>query len=335
MSGECSNSNWQLQTPVVLCIFNRPDTTERVFAEIAKAKPPKLLVVADGPRPDRQGEDAKCAAARAIIEGVDWDCEVLKNYAEENLGAGRRISSGLDWVFSMVNEAIILEDDCLPHPTFFRFCEELLERFRLDNRVMTVNGSNFQFGGRRREYSYYFSRYPNSWGWATWKRAWRLYDFEIKLWPELQQGGWLKDILGERRAVNYWENIFNLMFKGQIDTWDYQWIFCCWINNGLSITPNVNLVSNIGCKDDATHTTNINSIHANLNVTEMDFPLHHPPILVRDDLADSFLQHSHYRFAILVRIIIKLTTIKRIGNNYIFKYLSITLLKLWRDIRFR
>ena len=118
--------NWQLNTPVAFLIFNRPHTTQRVFAEIAKARPPKLLVVADGPRNDRPGEAELCAQTRAIIDQVDWDCEVLTHYADKNMGCKKRIASGIDWVFTQVEEAIILEDDCLPEASFFQFCEENL-----------------------------------------------------------------------------------------------------------------------------------------------------------------------------------------------------------------
>lgn len=153
--------DWRLTTPVAFLVFNRPDTTIRVFEEIRRARPPKLLVVADGARADRPGEAEKCAQVRAIVEQVDWECGVLKNYADDNMGCKRRISSGLDWVFANVEEAIILEDDCLPHPSFFRFCEELLRRYRDDERVMMISGDNFQFGKKRTDYSYYFSKYPH------------------------------------------------------------------------------------------------------------------------------------------------------------------------------
>lgn len=175
-------TNWQLQTPVVFFIFDRPDTTARVFAEIARGKPPKLLLVADGPRPDHPGEAEKCAAARAVVEQVDWPCEALTDYAETNLGCRRRVSSGLDWVFATVEEAIILEDNCLPHPTFFRFCEELLERYRDDERVMRISGGNHKFGRKIGTDSYYFTRYAHVWGWASWRRAWRYYDVNMKSW---------------------------------------------------------------------------------------------------------------------------------------------------------
>jgi hypothetical protein len=164
-------ADFQLTTPVAFLIFNRPDTTAKVFEAIRQAKPPKLLVVADGPRPDRPDDIEKCKAARGVVEQVDWDCEVLRNYSDVNLGCKKRVSSGLDWVFNTVEEEIILEDDCLPHPTFFRFCEELLDYYRHDERIMVISGDNFQFGRNCTEYSYYFSRYNHCWGWSTWRRS--------------------------------------------------------------------------------------------------------------------------------------------------------------------
>jgi tetratricopeptide (TPR) repeat protein len=281
-------NKWQLKTPVCLIIFNRPDTTETVLEAIRQAKPPKLLVIADGPRTDRPGEAEKCAAARAIINRVDWDCEVLTNYSDTNLGCRKRVSSGLDWVFDLVEEAIILEDDCLPHPTFFRFCEELLERYRHNEQVMVISGDNFQFGRKRTEYSYYFSRYNHCWGWATWRRAWGHYDNEMKLWPEVRDGNLLGDILQDTQAVSYWSYIFQSVYGG-FSSWAYPWTFSCWIHNGLTILPNVNLVSNIGFGQEATHTTVINTF-ANLPTEALSFPLQHPPFVIRDAQADDFTE---------------------------------------------
>ena len=153
-------SDWQLKTAVAFIIFNRPDTTELVFREIAKAKPPVLLVVADGPRLGHQEEPELCAATRAIIGRVNWDCEVLTNYSDVNLGCKLRVSSGLDWVFDQVEEAIILEDDCLPHQSFFQFCEELLSKYRDDERIAMISGNNIQLGRKRTKDSYYFSIFP-------------------------------------------------------------------------------------------------------------------------------------------------------------------------------
>ncbi len=285
--GENINT-WKLKTPVCLIIFNRPDTTKQVFEEIRQAKPSKLLVIADGPRADRPQDAEKCAAARAIIERVDWDCEVLTNYSDINLGCRKRVSSGLNWVFNQVEEAIILEDDCLPHPTFFRFCEELLERYRHNEQIMVISGGNFQLGHKRTDYSYYFSAYNHCWGWASWRRAWRLYDLEMKRWSEVRQSNLLWDILEAPKAVTYWSKLFQGGYEG-FDTWDYAWTFACWSHNGLTIIPNMNLVSNIGFGPEATHTQG-ESQFANIPTEAMTFPLRHPPGVIRDTQADDFTE---------------------------------------------
>jgi hypothetical protein len=284
-----------MKTPVALNLFTRPDTTERVFEIIRQAKPPKLLVFADGPRSDRPSEAEKCAAARAIIERVDWDCEVLKNYSEANLGPGRRISSGLNWVFDNVEEAIVLENDCVPHSTFFRFCDELLELYRNDTRIVSINAQNVQLGHKRTEYSYYFSRYTHSWGWATWRRAWHHYDFDMKLWSEIEAKNLLSDIFADRQTEKYWTEIFQAMYEKYIDTWDYQWTFACWLQSGLSITPNVNLVSNIGFDSEATYSTNKKSQFNNVPREAIEFPLKHPPFMIRNAQADNFTQKTMFR----------------------------------------
>lgn len=305
--------NLHLNTPVVLIIFNRPDTTQRVFAAIRQAKPSKLLVIADGSRKNKFGEVEKCAAARKVIEQVDWDCKVIMNYADINMGCKQRVSSGLDWVFNIVEEAIILEDDCLPHPTFFRFCEELLNYYRNDERIMAISGNNFQFGRKRTEDSYYFSRYNHCWGWATWRRAWQYYDIEMKLWSVICEGGWLKDILEDSRAVKYWTKIFQSTYDERIDTWDYQWTFACWVQSSLSILPNVNLVSNIGFNPEATHTVE-RSCFADMAVEAMKFPLQHPLFLIRDAKADAFTQENIFMPKLVSRIKNKINKALKVHN---------------------
>lgn len=282
-----------MKTPIALFIFNRPALTEQVFEAIRQAQPPQLFVVADGPRAGRPGEAEQCAATRAIATDVDWACEVRTNFAERNLGLRERVSRGLDWVFEQVEAAIILEDDCVPHPTFFRFCEELLEQYAIDPRVMTISGDNFQFGRRRTEESYYFSRYPHCWGWATWRRAWQLYDDEMRLWPQVREGGWLRDLLVRPQAARYWRGIFDAVQAGRIQSWAYRWTLACWLHHGLTILPNVNLVSNVGFTEAATNTTT-DSLLANIPAEAMAFPLRHPPFMVRDAQADDFTQHTMF-----------------------------------------
>jgi hypothetical protein len=280
--------HFKLTTPVAFIIFNRPDTTERVFSEIAKAKPPKLLVVADGARTNKIGEAEKVAATRAIIQRVDWNCEVLTNFSEVNLGCKVRVSSGIDWVFEQVEEAIILEDDCLPDATFFRFCQEMLERYRGDQRIGMISGDNFQFGQTRNNDSYYFSKYVHIWGWATWRDKWqKSYDVDLNKWPSINTGNWLVDILGNPKEAASWSKTFESMYKGKIDTWDYQWVFCNWLEGRINVMPNVNLISNIGFGAGATHTISDSSL-ANLPVEKMSFPLLHPVGILRNLQAEIF-----------------------------------------------
>lgn len=283
----------RLKTPVAFIIFNRPRTTQQVFEEIRKARPPLLLLIADGPRPGHPSDVEQCAQARAIVDRVDWDCEVRKTCAEINLGCGKRVSSGLDWVFTEVEEAIVLEDDCLPHPSFFQFCEESLQKYRDDDRIGHIGGVNFQFGKERSPYSYYFSRYDHIWGWASWRRAWKGYDPNLVSWPILKKQKWLRDFLGDLSLVSYWTNIFDKVYQHQIDTWDYQWLFHCWNQNRLALIPGVNLISNIGFDRNATHTTGQSKFN-NMKTDAMKFPLSHPPFVVRDSAADEYTEKHHY-----------------------------------------
>ena len=250
-----------------------------------------MLVIADGPRPDHPSDIEGCKTARAVIERVDWDCEVLTNYSEANLWCKARVSSGLDWAFQNVEEAIILEDDCLPHPTFFRFCEELLERYRDDERIALISGTNLQIVQKKNPYGYYFSHYPMVWGWATWRRFWKHYDVNIKRWPEPRNSGLIESILGNKEVVyHYWRKVFDAMYKGKIDTWDYQVVFTTWLQRALAIIPRVNLVSNIGFGGAATHTKRKWHKFANLKRFEMAFPLYRPREVSRNVAADGFVE---------------------------------------------
>jgi hypothetical protein len=299
---------FQIKTPVAFLIFNRPDTTQRVFNTIRQAKPQKLLVVADGPRSDRPGEDEKCASVRDIIDQVDWDCTVYKNYSDTNLGCKLRVSSGLDWIFQQVEEAIILEDDCLPHLSFFEFCEELLEYYRNDTRVMAISGNNFQFGHTRTIESYYFSRYNHCWGWASWQRAWKYYDVNIKWWPTARDHNWLENFLVDKQAIHYWTKIFQSVYEDKIDTWDYQWTLACWLQHGLSILPEMNLVSNIGFSHQGSHTTERSRFSA-IPTIPMRFPLSHPLHMVRSSDADTFTEKTLFSKTTSRKIISKINRI--------------------------
>lgn len=274
------------RTPVVLMIFRRPDLTRQVLDAIRTVKPMTLLVIADGPR--HSEEAVLCQEARAVIDQVDWPCTVLKNYSDENRGARRRISSGLDWVFDQVEKAIILEDDCLPHPSFFPYCEELLERYREDLRIGSISGDNFQDGQQRGTGSYFFTNYFHGWGWATWKRAWCHYDHEMAQWPVCRDEDQLSRVLDEPHEVNYWTEFLDVLSQqGVPDAWDYIWMWTGWMQGMLTLQPNVNLVSNIGFGAGATNTMKESVILS--RPLEAIGPLTHPSTVERDQDADLYI----------------------------------------------
>lgn len=290
-------SSHSLETPIAFLIFKRPDTTQKVFEVIREMQPKRLFVVADGPRSDRPGEADQTTATRAIIERVDWDCEVLKNYSEVNLGCAKRVSSGLDWVFSQAEEAIILEDDCVPDLTFFRFCEESLARYRHDERMMSISGQNVQFGRTQTKDSYYFSRYHHCWGWATWRRAWEHFDFDMVHWPEIREQNFLQDLFCDPTAARFWHQTFQATYDGVIDSWANRWMLACWLQNGLSILSKNNLVSNIGFGIGSTNTKNrvkkVN-LYASMPTKKVEFPLKHPQFIIRNTQADNYTQKTLY-----------------------------------------
>ena len=279
---------FKLTTPVAFIIFNRPDVTFRVFERIRRAKPTQLFIIADGSRPDKgEVEAEKCEQCRSIIDKVDWDCEVHVNFAEKNMGCKNRVYSGISWVFENVDEAIILEDDCLPSLSFFRFCQELLEKYRNDTRIMTIAGSNHNYAEEFDE-SYNFVSRIYCWGWATWKRSWDLMDVDMTLWAECRKGDYLRKILSHKEYVEL-TNEFQLTYEGKIDTWDYQFLFSVYINHGLCIIPKINLVWNIGFGLDATHTANPLDKNAFYLDEEIEFPLIHPRIMLpRENLDENF-----------------------------------------------
>ncbi len=292
-----------MNTPVVFILFNRPDATRRVFEAIRQARPPRLFVIADGPRPDRPEDARLCAETRAVVSNVDWPCETHANFSDTNLGCRRRIVSGLDWVFANTEEAIILEDDCLPHPTFFPFCEELLARYRHAEKILLVSGDNFQPAQPSVSESYYFSRIFHIWGWATWRRAWRLHDPGMQAWPALRFSGWLETVLADPKGAGGWTRRLDDSFRRRINTWDYAWTFTCWRNNGLCILPAVNLVSNIGFGSGATHTMQATP-YANLPVRPMEFPLCHPDGPPRrDTAADAFTERTMFKTSLRRRFL--------------------------------
>ena len=237
-----------MHTAILFLVFNRPDTTIRVFETIRQAKPPRLYVAADGPRKDKIGEKEKCEEVRSIIKQVDWDCEVKTLFRDNNLGCGKAVSQAITWFFENEEEGIILEDDCVPSFPFFSYCEYLLEKYRYDTRVWMVSGSCFEENiTSLTEYDYLFTKYGNIWGWASWRRCWNHYDLLMKDYNLFIKNGGFKNIYSSKEAKCFTQMYDRLSKDKKLpsSTWDYQW-FLTRLMNGLSIVPTLNLVENIG-----------------------------------------------------------------------------------------
>jgi hypothetical protein len=232
--------------PVVIIVFNRPDETRQVFEKIRLAKPSKLYVIADAPRKNNNEDKKLCAAVLEIFKEVDWNCEIKINAAKENMGVGPRPHSGISWVFEHEDRAIILEDDCLPSLSFFSFCTELLEKYFSEERIMHISGTRFceEFSGSNND-SYIFSIYQNNSGWATWKRAWKFYDFEMGNYEMVKSRNYLSQFFNNDELA-HWYRKFDRAFKERHRIWDYQWQYAIFTNSGICIFPQKNLISNIG-----------------------------------------------------------------------------------------
>jgi hypothetical protein len=295
--------------PIVFFVFNRPKETQIVFDSIKKSKPSQLFLIADGARKESPDEE-RCLEVRKIISDINWDCQVFRNYSDVNLGCKLRVSSGLDWVFSQVEDAIILEDDCLPNTSFFDFCDQLLDYYQDDDRVFSISGATFQPASRKFSTSYYFSKYTHIWGWATWRRAWRFYDVDMKLWECILNEDYLRSLFPDWQARLYWKQKFQKLYHKEIDTWDFQWTFASFIQNGLHVLPTQNLVSNIGFGKEATHTKKESKL-SRRKTFELEFPLQHPEFMIRDAQADSFTDRYVYQCQLHQRV---LNRISRLGS---------------------
>ena len=265
------NPPYQVKSPVLFVIFNRPQFAQKVFAQIKEAKPKRLYIAADGPRSDFPDDKSLCMQARDIVSvnNIDWECEVKTLFRDENVGCKGGVSSAADWFFSLEDEGIILEDDCLPANSFFKFCDVMLEKYRNDTRIRHITGCNLQHGKKWGSGSYYFSNMTHVWGWASWQRAWKAYDRTLGKYSETDAKALLSTIFEDRLIVDSWVNIFNEVKAGKIDAWGYQLDFANYFNNGLTIIPNQNLISNIGFGANATHTLDAQSLYANIPLTEM------------------------------------------------------------------
>lgn len=239
----------KLYTPVLFIIFNRPETTFRVFKEIQRAKPKKLYIFADGPRTECKSDFIKCQETRDITKQVNWDCNLKTKFMEQNLGCGPGPVTAISWIFEKENRAIILEDDCLPAQCFFVYCQQLLELYKNDTRIWVISGNNYNEERQVKGYSYFFSRYGHSWGWATWKRCWKHFDHQMKKWPIFKKDDKIYDAFPSKKEANFFSKNVDRIYKDKSSfshIWDFQFAFTVFSNGGLSIVPKYNLVKNIG-----------------------------------------------------------------------------------------
>ena len=269
-------------TPILFLIFNRPDTTKQVFERIKAIKPKYLYLAADGARENKEGEQKRVEQTRKVVlDNIDWECKVKTLFREKNLGCGQAVSQAITWFFDNVEQGIILEDDTLPDMSFFTFCEELLNKYKDDERVMMVSGLNICSEWKSAIQSYHFAYFGGVWGWASWKRAWNYYDIRLSLWENSEVKNLVKNFFSFNDSLL--ENrirLYNDLFENKIDTWDLQWGFAKLINSGLNIIPSTNLIQNIGCGIDATHTHGSHP-WANLAIKSIE-NINHPKIMMTD-----------------------------------------------------
>ncbi len=284
-------SQLALPTPILIIAYRREETTRKVLEAVRAVRPERLYVACNAPQPDRPAEAGQCDAVRRLFDAPDWPCEVHRLFRDEHLCARDSISGAISWFFEHEPQGIILEDDCVPSASFFHFAQELLERYADDRRVGMISGDNFQYGQRRGEASYYFSRYCHIWGWATWRDRWASYDAAMHLWPAYRDR--VLDSLGGRLECAYWGRILDRTHAGLIDTWDYQWLFANWLQHRVNVIPQINLVSNIGFGEQAHHTRNLTRA-ANMAAGELGFPLAHPQAFLPDQEADRYTFKESY-----------------------------------------
>lgn len=275
-----------LNTAVLFLVFNRLETTKQVFEAIKKAKPPRLYIAADGARGNKAGEEEKVKAVRNyILDHIDWECETKTLFRDTNLGCKTAVSSAISWFFEQENQGIILEDDCLPSQSFFWYCEDLLEKYKNDERIFLISGYNQQNIWNKYDSDYFFSNLGGIWGWASWKRAWEHYDVEMKdIDAFMRQDGFQK-VLGKKLGKIRQDMIYNNIILRKMNTWDYQWGYTRHKNSGLACVPVYSLIENIGFGEEATHTVGPKS--DDVKYHEIEFPLKDNNFIIPDRKYDA------------------------------------------------
>ncbi len=302
--------------PVLLLGFNRPDLFSKLLDVVKQAGPRDLLIGLDGPREGNGRDAGDCAAVRRLAEGTHWAPNVHLNIREHNLGCGPAVASAIDWTFERVERAIVLEDDCLPDLSFFAFCDELLERYADDERVMQIAASNWGASeDRYRGWSYGFSTFGPVWGWATWRRAWKLYEYKLDSWPRFKRDGLLDGVAISKRFQSLMRYELDTVYAGG-GTWDHQWQYAVMRHSGLSVSPSRNLCVNLGFRSDGTSVTEPDYVFSNMPLESLPGPLVHPPEVARNPAIDALFEKVYWhKLAPGIRLYRKLVRDERVRRQ--------------------
>jgi hypothetical protein len=309
--------------PILFMIFNRYHTTIQVFNSIRKEQPEKLYIAADGPRKNTN-DKKKCIEVRGIIKKIDWECEVFTLFQDDNLGPMRSQMTAINWFFKYEKDGVILEDDSLPNESFFKFCNSLLDRYKNDKRISMISGCNYQQKNKHGNSDYYFSKYTNTCGWATWKRSWDNVKVDFIDWPKLIDAGMMEDFSNIKGVKRKFIDVFDTIYANRESRgWDYRFMYASLKNGALSIVPNVNLIKNIGFGPGATNCINTDSPEAMLDIFNIDFPLRHPYSVFRNFSADEFEgKNNHYKRSTMEKIMYYSISWKKLYNILKVKYLG-------------
>lgn len=293
-----------LNTPVLFMTFNRPSTTRRVFEAIKKIQPHRLYLACDGPRAGNAEDDRKCSEVREIISKVDWPCEVKTLFRNENLGCMNACTQAISWFFDHEDKGIILEDDCLPTQSFFNYCEEVLEKYKDDNRVVHVNGNNYNTSKvTPTDYSYHFTYFPQVWGWATWRRAWKKFQTTMPLFKQFDDSQFFRHIgLTDRDYAKIRLRWLKVYKQEVTNVWDYQWHFINMLEGNLVVSPVQNQISNLGFSEGSTHSPHVNLLKADLPRHELSLPIVHPPCLFIDHLMNDNYRHMMINETFMMKV---------------------------------
>lgn len=285
-----------MKVPILILAFNRIDEISVLIEKLKKIKPRKIYFSQDGPRSYIKNDFIKCKKVKTfVLENINWQCEIKTNFNDTNLGCRKAVSSAINWFFQSEEMGIILEDDCIPSNSFFLFCEKMLIKFKKNENIYTISGSNFQQGKSIGDGDYYFSKYAHCWGWATWRRAWTCYDDSMSFWKDLKNNNIWHDIHSSIFEKKYWIKIFEKVKDKKIDSWAYVLLASIWNKRGMNIIPNKNLVLNIGFNENATTTVSSSKIDTdNIIFDEFSEKIKDPTFFDVDIEADNFVFHNHF-----------------------------------------